>query len=119
MTCDLDISDTRTGETRNKNTEQIYERNGVGILASLSTGGTHSMQMMGDQEPEETLTSPVITICSNFICPCPRRHCWSTRSLNGNSYSVSVNLCETGGYKLTPLLASRSEMCRLIRLETS
>ena len=53
-----------------------------------------STQMIGDQEPEETLAIPMITICSNSIRPCPRRHCWSTLSSNGNSCSASANVYE-------------------------
>ena len=60
----------------------------------------HPTQMIGDQEPEETLVSPVITMRSMSIPPCPRRHCWPTRSSNGNDYSASANLYEVGATHL-------------------
>ena len=47
--------------------------------------------MTGDQEPEETLMSPVITMYSNVIFPCPRRHFSSNCSSNGKSYVPGVN----------------------------
>jgi len=56
--------------------------------------GNCSTQMVGAQEPEETLSSPVISIYSNFIFPCPRRHLSSTWWLNGNNCPTSVSLCE-------------------------
>ena len=79
----------------------------------------YSTWMVGDQEPAETLTSPVITMRSKFIRPCPRRHCWSHWSSNGNNCSTSADLCKRGSYQLTALLVSRSVICHLMRLETS
>jgi len=82
--------------------------------------GVHSTQMMGDQEPGETLTKPMITMWSNLIFPCPRRHCSSTRISNGNSYrKQSINPYERRRYELTSLLASRSSICHLTHLATS
>ena len=81
--------------------------------------GSYSIQIMGDHEPEETFSSAVITMCSNFILPCPRRHSSPTWTSNGNSYPVSVGLREGEGENLTSLLFKRSEMCHWIRLETS
>ena len=76
--------------------------------------------MMGDQEPGETLTKPMITMWSNIILPCPRHHCSSTRVSNGNSYrKQSINPYERRLHKLTSPLVSRSSICHLMHLATS
>ena len=65
---------------------------------------------MGDQELKETLTSPVTTMRSGFISPCPRRHRSPNRSSNGNSYLTSANSCERG---LTTHVAISLDICNM------
>jgi len=48
---------------------ECVDGNEVAVISLPESMGSYSMQMMGDQEKEETFSSPVITICSDFILP--------------------------------------------------
>lgn len=77
------------GETRDK--KRLKQRGSSKRQPSRSPvelARFYSIQMMGDQEPEETLTRSIITIWSTVIFPCPRRHCSPASSSNGNNYRV-------------------------------
>lgn len=77
----------QAGEDRNKGIGGARKYNRGDCPSNIANGTWvfYSTQMVGDHEPGETLTRPMITMCSNFIFPCPRHHCSSTRVSNGNS----------------------------------
>jgi len=57
-----------------------HNKNEAAILISLTELiRFYSTQMVGIQEPAETLMSPVMTMYSGFIRPCPKRHRPPTR----------------------------------------